>query len=84
VLVELVPGFRRGLEFSFWVRSVRQRMATAVAEAAMPIRTRVYPYWVKRMPAAAVAPALTREFANMVVAAAVLRSASGVSFMRRL
>jgi len=72
------------LRFFISVRSERQRTATAAAEAAMPTRTRVYPYWVKRIPAAAVAAALTREFANMVVAAAVLRSASGVSFMRRL
>ena len=54
------------------------------ATAASENITGGYPNLVKRMPAPAVAMDATSALQNSVMAAAVLRSASGVSFISRL
>ena len=54
------------------------------SSSAIPTNTGGYPNRVNRIPAPAVAADPARALQNIVIAAAVLRSLSGVSFMSRL
>src|ERR1700733_1713011 len=63
---------------------VRNRIATTMATAAIPISTGGYPKRANRIPAPAVAIDPASELQNNVIAAAVVRSLSGVSLISRL
>src|SRR6202012_4052986 len=65
-------------------RRNRKRSAMVRATAASENSTGGYPNLVKRTPAPAVATEATSALQNSVMAAAALRSASGVSFINRL
>jgi hypothetical protein len=71
---------------SLWRRGMmsQNKTATVVDIPAMPNSTGGYPNRVNNMPAPAVAAEAASALQKSVIAAAVLRSGSGVSFISRL